>query len=388
MANQPKTLTLNMPDISNMPQTFISTDYVSGTALTVKDTNGFAANDYLVLGQLATEQCEIVQIASVTNSTAIVLVAGGNFPHAADSSVTKIPYNQFRVYRSATGIGGSYVLLVSPAMQVNQPDLKNKYYDPTATSPYSYKFSFYNTYSTVESTFSDEIPFTGYQDYSLKGMTDAVLVLFGDTLQQNITSDMIRRWLNECYRRLQVIVTGGDSPYYVGNTTITSTGAQSYDLTSYDMLNIFLVELSHDGGLTYVETIDPADARFKTIPGATSVYSYQIMGQTFIPNPVVNPGDVMRFWYFTNPVALANPTDTLLDPFQPLVDLFIDWALMRAHEKDRKMAEMASYYRSKVKETINDPNGVINRLKTRIKQGNKTMATPWMDDMSVTGGWM
>lgn len=387
MAN-PQTLTLKLPDLSNRPQTFVSTDYTvsgSGTALTVKNTQGFAANDYIVLGKLGTEQAEIVQISSVTNSTAIVLTAAAKFNHAADSVVTYIPYNKFRVYRSTTGVGGSYVLLSEANMQVDAADLKNKYYDATATSPYSYKFSFYNSTSTVESSFSDEIPFTGYTDYMLKSMQDAVLELFGDPNEETITRTMVTYWLNEFHRKLQVIATGGDTPLFVTNTTITSTGAQSYSLSSYDIVNLFLVELSTDGGSNYTQTVDPADARFMTNAGATSMYTYKIMGETMLVNGTIPSGYVMRLWYFTTPESLTDPTDELLTPFIPLVDMYINHALMRAHEKDRQI-ERADYYRAEIRREFRDSNSVINRIKTRVKQGNKTMATTWADDMGM-GVW-
>jgi len=381
---KPQTLTLNLPSLDTSPQTFVSTDYTvasSGTTLTVKNTAAFAANDYLVLGKLGTEQAEIVKISAVGSDTSITLTAAAKFNHAADSVVTKIPYDKFRVYRSTTGVGGSYSLLSEAAMQVDASDLKNKYYDATAVSPYSYKFSFYNSTTTVESAFSDEIPFDGYEDYSLKSMQDAVLELFGDANEETLSRNAIRYWFNELYRKLQVIITGGDTPYFVSSTTITATGATSYDLSSYEMMTIFLVELSTDGGSNYNQTIDPADARFGAMAGATSLYSYRLMDDTFLPNAAIPSGYIMRFWFFTEPESLTDPTDELMLPFRPLVDLFVNWGLMRSHEKDRKMAEMATYYREEISRTIRDPNGVLNRIKTRVKQGNKTITTSWADEM-------
>ncbi len=378
-----RTLTLSHPDITKNPKTFVSTDYASGTTLVVKDTFGFSANDFIILGQIASEQCEIVQISSVTNSTTIVLVAGGKFPHAADATVSQVNYNIFRVYRSATGIGGSYTLLFAGGLQVDQS--QNEFYDATAAVPMSYKFAYFNATSTVESTQSSELSIAGYADHTLKSMQDAVLDLFGDPDEKMITRNMVTRWLNECYRRLQVMITGGMSPYFVTNTLIASTGLDTYDISAFDMLNIVLIEISRDNGVSFGETMSPADFRYQTLPGATNTFDYRLVGTTLSITPKFNLGFSMRIWYFTNPISLVNETDALIDPFQPILDLFIDWALMRAHEKDRKMTELAAYYRNKVDRALADPNSVVARLKTRLKGGNMTVATTWADAFMNSG---
>ena len=376
------TLTLKHSDISQMPTSTISVDYSSGVTLYLKDTSGFTANDYIILDALESPQCEVVQIDSITNSTTVVLSSGGNFPHASDSTITKIPYNQFRVYRSVTGVGGAYSLLWSGVLQVNQTI--NTYIDSSSQSPYSYQLSYYNSTTAIESSLSDEIPFTGYVDWSLKSMEDIILNIFGDKQEKIINRDMIRYWLNECLRKVQLKITGGDSPYFAASVDIVMDGSGSTELSTYNIIQIFNVQLSRDGGNTFQETVSPVDARLSTNTGGLTQFDYKLIGTTMqFPSPITT-GYVLRIWYYTPPVTLTNPTDVLPNPLPVITDLFINWGLRRAHEKDRKFAENALYYKSMTDYEFQSPDSFINKLKVRVKQGNKVQASTWADNYEAS----
>lgn len=377
-----KRLTVSHPDIDGNIKTYISKDYASGTTLTVKNTSGYAANDYILAGRFGVEQTEVLQIASITNKTTLVLIASGSFSHATDTTITKIDYNQFKVYRSTTGAGGIYAVLSTENLLVDEAE--NSYYDSTAINPYSYKFSYYNSTTTQESVFSDEIPFGGYPPYALKSMQDTILEMFDDQDQQFINRNLITTWLNECYSQVQFAITDSDSPYFVASTTITSTGDISYDLSSYGMLAIYFIEVSNDSGVTYKETITPTDFRMENNGGIASSHAYTLAGTTISIAPNLTTGKVMRIWYLINPVILVNPTDELIDPFKRMTYIFIDYCMMRAHEKDRKMNELAIYYKTKfntyfVMNPQTGPVSVLMKYKSRLKQGNFSMSTSWAD---------
>lgn len=387
-----KLLTLSQPDISNNILTFIAAD-VAKTDVTIqlKNTAGLNANDFLLFSKFGFPQTEIVRISSVDSPTQVTLVSGCLFPHASDTTVFQIPYDKFRIYRSLTGVGGSYTLLAELPLQVDE--LMNVYRDPNAQSPYSYQFSYLNSFNLQESVKSDEIPFTGYPDWSLKSIQDTVLDLFNDPNEEFITRSSITTWVNECYRNIQNKVQPSDSPYDVVSATITWDGrndSSPFDLTSLSAFNtsplisIYRVEYSTDGGLNFPYTITPKDFRIVDDIGSIGPYDYRLAGTSIFIAGNMPAGYIIRIWYTTLPSNLSEPTDVLKDPFKPFTMLFVNYCLMRAHEKDRKMTELATYYKDQVKDEFDMPEGIVSRIRARIKQGNKAIATTWEDDY----GWI
>ena len=372
-----KSLLLDHTDLTNNIATTIKTDYVSGTSLVVFNTSGLAANDYLVLGLPGTDQVEIVQIESVTNITTIVLKATGSFGHASGTTVTQIPYNKFRIYRSVSGVGGTYTLLVEASIQIDQE--KNIYRDVTSVSPYSYKYCFYNATTTLESPHSDEIAFGGYPDWSLKALQDGILSDFGDKTERLVSRDDIKRYLNYFYYKVQFLVMGGESPYSINYEDLTSTGVSSYDLTEYNVVGIFMVEISRDGGLNFTEVVTPKDFRFRDQSGDLSQYDYRLAGESLIfTDAVVPAGNIIRVWFTTIPSPLTNPTDTIMNPFIPMLESFHDYGLSKCNVKDRK-PELNYALDSAVKAALDPTTGIVYKLRKRIKQGNMPIASTSSD---------
>jgi len=375
-----KTLTLDHLDLSDNPNTYVNSDYSSGTTLTVANSSGFAANDYIVIGKMGdTEKCEIVQISSITNATTIVLTGALDFDYTAGTTVVQIPYNQFRVYRSATGVGGSYTLLVTQDIQVDKEI--NTYQDTTTSTVVSWKLCFYNSTTTDASDYTDEIPYAGFPLWSVVGIQDSVTTLFrGDSKDSFITREIILTWINECVNTLQFMITDGESPYYVNSATITSTNADTYDLSDEAPLGVFMVEISKDGGLTYPYRMTPKDFRNRDSGGSVDDYDYRLAGMTLHVNPKVPTGDIIRVWFSDNPTQLADQSDVLPDPFKAHSAMIVNYCLMRAHEKDRKFMEIATYYRRIWEKDIERPDSIIYKIKSRLSQGNKAIASTYSDD--------
>ena len=110
------------PKIYMEEETYVATAIsAAGTTLTVDNTNGFEANDYIVLGTLGDETTEIVQISTVDSDTQLT-VSAVKFAHVVNASVRKTPFNQVRFYYSSTSTG-TYTLDGTEDMQVDNKDL-------------------------------------------------------------------------------------------------------------------------------------------------------------------------------------------------------------------------------------------------------------------------
>lgn len=364
-----KPLTMKHLDISENNTASIIEDSIASTNLKITNTSGFNNYNFIVIGKYGISNAEIVEISSKTDANTLVLTDNPIFPHSVDETVTYIPYNKIRIYRSVTGIGGSYSLLAELAIQVDQDF--NTFRDVSSDTGYSYKYSFYNSVTEEESDFSNELPFAGFSDWSLKALQDGILSDFGDEEEKTISRSDIKRWLNYFNLKVQTFLMGGESPYFVDFIDVTSTGVSEYDLDTYKIISILMIELSFDGGLNFTESITPKDFRFRD---GSSGYDYRIAGNKLIFTDLKVPKDVkMRIWYSTLPVRLESPTDELLTPLIPMLETFYDYGMMRCHLKDRH-PELAGNHENKVSAAFNERTGILYKLKRRIKQGGMPSA--------------
>ena len=82
------------PDLSGEERTYISSDYSSGTTLTVGNNEGFTTSWYVVVGEPGQEKTEAAQIASTTGSTTITISSALKFAHAKSTPVYLSQWNQ------------------------------------------------------------------------------------------------------------------------------------------------------------------------------------------------------------------------------------------------------------------------------------------------------
>ena len=140
-------------DVVTREKTALASDASAGSsvALSVENNDGFAANDYVVIGQEGSEKAELQQVASVAGNGTIT-VSTLKFAHETGTPVTKYRYNKRKFY-GATSESGSYTELTSDGSPVTiQVD------DPQGTileytgSTYTYfKATYYNA-TTGEET--------------------------------------------------------------------------------------------------------------------------------------------------------------------------------------------------------------------------------------------
>lgn len=183
-----------------LEETYLTADSAAAdTTLTVKDIDGFGVSDYLIVGELGTETCELVKVHASTapSGTTITLITGGlEFAQSAGTKIYKVPYNQVEISHSATLTGAKSVL----ATQNIQVDgLKHIYRDTTQTSGYYFARYKDETGSTF-SGYSDGIPYGGWAantvGYIFEQSTRNNDVEIGDI----VTRDDLFNYTNDCVR--------------------------------------------------------------------------------------------------------------------------------------------------------------------------------------------
>jgi len=100
-------LKLKNPNITDLERTQLTADAsAAATSLSVDNTEGYAANNYIVVGELGTEGAEQVRITAITDDTTLAVTALV-FAHSDNDPVLKTLFNQLRVYNNADGFGTS-----------------------------------------------------------------------------------------------------------------------------------------------------------------------------------------------------------------------------------------------------------------------------------------
>jgi len=135
----------------------LASDATAGSSASVvlKNADGFAVNDYVVIGAEGSERAEISKITGVSAQT--ITVDTLRLAHKQDEPIVKYRYNKRKFYGSTT-VAGSFVELTgygSPAV-IMVDDPQGTYLEYTGVEGYLYfKATYYNSTTTEETNVQD-----------------------------------------------------------------------------------------------------------------------------------------------------------------------------------------------------------------------------------------
>lgn len=162
--------TLSIPSFAQnniKERTSLTLDYVSGTALTVESTQGFASSDTLYVGALSREGCEKVTVSAVPNATTLTLSSALQTPHSRLDAVTSVLGDRIRIYR-AVNVDGSIpadgLFTVIATRSIDPDQLSTYYTDSSGGSNYWYRYTYFNETTLEETSLLDSEPRRG-DDY-------------------------------------------------------------------------------------------------------------------------------------------------------------------------------------------------------------------------------
>jgi hypothetical protein len=129
----------------------------AATSLSVKNNQDFAANDIVYVGRLGSDTGEKVVASGISNATTIGVSALAR-PHNRFDDVHSLFGNKIKVYRAANVDGtapsdASFSSIATIDIDYDQPS--TSYTDSSGGSDYWYKFTFYNSTASTETTLPD-----------------------------------------------------------------------------------------------------------------------------------------------------------------------------------------------------------------------------------------
>lgn len=194
------TFTVKHPLLDNYSKSFlIAPIAAAGTALSVADNNGFADDDWFILGDPGDETTEEDDVNGVvTRGQSLTITNTNKFAHEVNAPMTKIYERKITVYGSATD-GGSLTAIyntgAAKSIQWNRPFTEITL-TTTETAYAFYVVKFYD--GTTESSASDYIPSTGLTNAYVGDMIQKALHATNSVIDNLITYDFLIRAANDC----------------------------------------------------------------------------------------------------------------------------------------------------------------------------------------------
>jgi len=165
-----------------------------GTTLKVKNTEGFSANDHIILGTIGNEKTEIKKISSVDSDTQFT-IAATDFAHNIDDPVSFTPYDQIEFYSASTKTGTKTTQGSKVNLEVD--DLVTEANLSAVSTGYVFA-RFYNSHSGSFSNYSPAVDVSGFAEDSLRNIIDMARLRTQERTEKLVTDDDLLKIAKEC----------------------------------------------------------------------------------------------------------------------------------------------------------------------------------------------
>lgn len=267
------------PATDSLEKSYLSSPYSAGaTSVAVKNADRFALNDRIMVGEMGEEKTEIVTVTAGATDGSTLTVGGTVFAHEADTPIYRLRFDQVKFYR-ATSLTGTYSVISTQNLDVDNANLSTIYDDTTGLSTYFYKLSSYNSISTVESALSDPIAGGGYRRNQVGYIIDEFLREVGDENEQHVSRTEVIGFLNDVNDDL---LTNAAKPYEFLHvrTTLAPLAGQNF-------LN-FPVDSNGDQTMWKFDRMDYNFIDNTTTPVTNQTYTLEVIDANYFRNRFTN----------------------------------------------------------------------------------------------------
>ncbi len=368
-------LSVTNPDLSQEERTSLTSDYSSGTTLTVANNEGFTDDWYVVVGEPGQEQTETAAIDSISGNTTITLAAALKFDHSKSTPVYLSHWNQISMEQKTAG--GSYAVIAEGLKNIEWDDANKKSLVIVAAgiSTDTFKWRFYNSTLTTYSDYSGELAGTGIGRDSVGYVIEQVKKnSVAKTVEDETILDYCNDFQDVVYEEMPT------AWWFTKEGTAVSTAENDYDYpisTNWsDLLSIkYLIYRYINGStdITYPLTWSPpaemrnykSDANQASDdyakwwsfypPDSSSAKGYIVLH----PTPKTDDSYIQPVYYFEL-TALDSFDDTLVIPS---AKGYIDYVLYRIYDDIKSDTTNADKYNFRVGRSLT----ALRRRKSRQK---------------------
>lgn len=220
-------------------KSFLSSQYTSGTSLSLLSTVTFQANDLIIAGEVGEELTELQTIDSISSKILAILKASGfSFSHPKDTPIYRVLWNMVEI-EGRSSSAGTFATITQSSIQWDKRD--TIYYHQAGTDSWEYRFRFLNSVTGQYSDYSPTAKGTGFTSSQVGFMINQVRQITLDFDGRVATDAEIMNWFNTAQQVIEA-----RNPYYwflkvdtyQTNNPITIVANQSvYSLASYTDLS-------------------------------------------------------------------------------------------------------------------------------------------------------
>lgn len=151
----------NYSSLNALESTVFDADSAAGVStIIVRNTQGIAANSYILLGIAGAESSELVQVSTVPNSTSFTLAAPTKLNHFRFDPVQQLFGDKIKIY-TAPNVDGSqpldasFTALSGGLITMLYDQASTNFTDAAGDATKWYKFSYINTTTSAETALGD-----------------------------------------------------------------------------------------------------------------------------------------------------------------------------------------------------------------------------------------
>ena len=353
------------PSVSNI-KSYLTAKANSGQKdLVVLNATNFSANQFVVIGTLGEESCEIGKIASISGNT-ITLTANLGVTHAENTPITVIDYDQVELWKATTETG-TYALVSGTITDLSADEEFTLLEDADAVSTDYFKIKYYNSHSETYSEFSDSLSQAGFSRYALASIQDHVLKVAEDEKEKRITRSMITEWANQWKDLLANRIIEINEKYFITYREYTLvSGTAEYTLLG-KVTRLNKVEANLDGGDSYrVMWEDLEDDNPDYVYSASNPRYYLNAGKIgFRPTPTAT--GTAKVWQEEIPADLDDDGDELTAPMRYYLLNLYDFLDYQVNKQFRKQTAADSAW-AKFDRGLDE---IIEEINCRVEDQNR-----------------
>lgn len=169
-----KRIKVRNPVLPDKEMTYLTSKYSSGTALTVKNNQGFADNDIVVAGQQGREKTESQSVSGVTGNQQVDLDVALKFSHTIDTPLWRSDFDKISIERKPSGGAFSEIAEGKVNIEWDELDGNTKVDVAAGVDTDTFRWRFYNSKSATYSGYSGELPGTGLTAFHAGSLIKAI----------------------------------------------------------------------------------------------------------------------------------------------------------------------------------------------------------------------
>lgn len=201
-------VTVLNPETSDLEKSYLTDSYTSGAVIiNLKNSTDFVISDRILIGEMGMEKSEIVLVTGISDDGMALGIEATLYNHEADTPVYQLRYDQVKFYRSTTGEDGTYSLIATEDLDVDNENLSTSYNDVTALTSYYYKTTVFHSAFAIESDYSSPIGGGGYQRNQVGHIVDEILREVSDMNEINVTREELLGYFNDVNDDLTLYAT-------------------------------------------------------------------------------------------------------------------------------------------------------------------------------------